>query len=142
MAALPYSRPELREAALTRLREGATEREWEQRGHGAFAVLQRYDSRFVGRVGLTYRPQFDETELGWILRTDAQGHGFATEAAAEVLRWGLRALDVPYITAMIRPDNAPSIRVARRLQMAVLRHDVFMGEDVIVYHCLAENPRS
>lgn len=92
----------------------------------------------MGRVGLTYRPQFDEIELGWILREDAQGLGYATEAAGAVLDWGLQTLDVPYITAMIHPDNRPSIRVAERLGLRPPRSDVFLDDAVIVYHLSAQ----
>ena len=102
--------------------------------YGPFAVLERDSDRFFGRVGLWYRAQFGETELSWILREDAQGRGYATEAAAEVLDCGLRTFDLPYITAMIRPDNTPSLRVAKRLGLMPLRGDVLRDEQLIVHH--------
>ena len=111
----------------------ANEREWQERGHGMFAVIARASARFLGRVGLKYWPEFDETEVGWALRSDSWGRGYATEAAGATIAWGLRAFDVPYLTAMIRPANARSIAVAERLGMAPLRSDVFLGGEVIVY---------
>jgi RimJ/RimL family protein N-acetyltransferase len=45
-----------------------------------FAVLDRASGRFLGRAGLKYWSQFDETELGWVLRRDAWGRGYGTEA--------------------------------------------------------------
>ncbi len=65
------------------------------------AVLGRLSGRFLGRVGLKYWPQFDETEVGWVLRRDAWGHGYATEAARACLDWGFGNLAIPY-----HPDNA------------------------------------
>jgi RimJ/RimL family protein N-acetyltransferase len=47
--------------------------------------------------------------------------------------WGFRKLDVPYVTAMIGPDNLRSIRVAERLGMTPLRADVVSDEPVDVY---------
>jgi len=41
---------------------------------------------------------------------------------------------MPYITAMIRPDNAPSLGVAERLGLTPLREDALHDEQLIVYH--------
>lgn len=68
-----------RPAAEERLEQD--EREWRERGHGLFAVLDAADGTFLGRCGLKYWPQFDETELGWVLRRQSWGRGYATEAA-------------------------------------------------------------
>lgn len=116
---------------IERLR--ADERQWSERGHGLLAVLARDSGRFLGRVGLKYWPQFDETELGWVLRHDTWGHGYATEAARACAEWGFRDFDFPYLTAMIRPDNARSIRVAERLAMQPLRSDVLLEIPVLVH---------
>jgi RimJ/RimL family protein N-acetyltransferase len=120
-----------RPAAEERLR--LAEREWLERGHGLFAVLDRLTGRFLGRAGLKYWDQFGETEVGWALRRDAWGHGYATEAARACLSWGFASLDVQYLTAMINPKNEASIRVAHRLRMSHLREDVLLGDHVVVY---------
>ena len=123
-----------RAQAKKRLR--TNEREWEERGHGMLAILDRASGRFLGRVGLKYWPQFEETEAGWLLRRDAWGHGYATEAGRACLDWGFAALAVPYVTAMIHPENARSIQVAQRLGFGPAREDVLLGDPVVV-HALA-----
>ena len=120
-----------RPQAEERLRQ--VEHEWLERGHGIFAVVERVSARFLGRAGLKYWLQFDETEVGWVLRRDAWGHGYATEPACACLDWGFALLDVPYLTAMIHPENKASIRLARRLRMLPLRSDVLLGDPVVVY---------
>ena len=92
-----------RELATARLEADA--RLWSERGHGLFAVTHRDDGRFLGRVGLKYWPQFDETEVGWTLRREEWGHGYATEAAQAVAAWGFQGLPVPYLTACIHPKT-------------------------------------
>jgi RimJ/RimL family protein N-acetyltransferase len=104
-----------------------------ERGHGLMAIVERATERFLGRSGLKYWPQFDETEVGWVLRADVWGHGFATEAGGPCLDWGFRALDDPYLTAMIVPDNVRSIQVATRLGMRPLRRDLLMDLSVVVF---------
>lgn len=120
-----------RSSARARLERN--ELEWHERGHGLVAILERASGRFLGRSGLKYWPQFDETEVGWVLRADAWGHGFATEAGQACLDWGFRDLNVPYLTAMIVADNYRSIAVARRLGMEPLRSDSLMDLPVVVY---------
>lgn len=120
-----------RAAAEERLQ--SIEREWLERGHGMFAVLDRVTGRFLGRAGLKYWRQFDETEAGWVLRRDAWGHGYATEAAQACLDWGFASLDLPCFTAMIHPENKASIRLAGRLGMSPLRRDVLLGDPVVVF---------
>ncbi len=126
-----------RQRAMERLR--ASDREWAQRGHGLLAIVERLSGRFLGRIGLKYWPQFDETEVGWVLRLDAWGQGFATEAGKATIAWGFRQTEVEYLTAMIRPGNTRSIRVAERLGMTPLRTDVLFNDPVVIY-CLRQTP--
>jgi RimJ/RimL family protein N-acetyltransferase len=79
----------------------------------------------VGFCGLT-RPAWGgtkvqaEIEVGWRLRREAWGHGYATEAARAALdvAWGPLGLD--RAIALIHPDNERSLAVAERLGMRVV----------------------
>jgi RimJ/RimL family protein N-acetyltransferase len=112
------------------------EREWAELGYGRMVVLDRADGCFLGRTGLKRWPRFGETEVGWALRPEARGRGLATEAARAVLEWSER-FELPYVTAMIRPDNAPSIAVAERLGLGPMREDELLGVAVVVYSTAA-----
>jgi RimJ/RimL family protein N-acetyltransferase len=109
------------------------EEEWCERGHGLLAILDRSSETFLGRCGLKYWPQFDETEVGWVLRREAWGKGLATEAGRACIDWAFRDFDVPYVTAMISPANSRSVRVAERLGLTPLRDDVLLEERVVVH---------
>lgn len=126
-----FIRPMGSEEAQARLL--LAEREWRERGHGILAVLDRGGGRFLGRTGLKYWPQFEETEIGWVLRREEWGHGYATEAAHACLDCAFESLELPYITAMIHADNERSNAVARRLGMSPLRTDILMGDEVVVH---------
>lgn len=143
MHALPqverFMAPLPRELAERRLR--ACELEWSERGHGLVAVVDGATGRFLGRAGLRYWPQFDETELGWVLHPDVWGCGYATEAARACADWGFQNLDIAYLTAMIHPGNSRSIKVAQRLGMQQLRTDVLLDQPVVV-HCLTREQHS
>lgn len=106
--------------------------EWAELGYGRMAMLDRDSGEFLGRTGLKRWPQFEETEVGWALQPEARGRGLATEAARAVLSWS-QQFELPYVTAMIRPDNAPSLAVAERLGLRPMREDELLGVSVIVH---------
>lgn len=120
-----------RQQALERLT--AIQRQWDERGHGLCAIELKSSGEFIGRSGLQYWEQFDEVELGWTLRADHWGHGYATEAAQACLDWGFATLDDEYFTALMRPGNEASVRVAERLGFAPRREDHLQGRPVTVY---------
>jgi RimJ/RimL family protein N-acetyltransferase len=86
-------------------------------------------SRCIGFVGLQvprFRAPFMEpfaasgtpcVEIGWRLRRDAWGRGYATEAAREVLRHGFETLGLEEIVSFTAVPNEPSQAVMRRLGM-------------------------
>ncbi|TML62429.1 MAG: GNAT family N-acetyltransferase [Actinobacteria bacterium] len=64
--------------------------------------------------------QTGDVELGYTLRRDRWGRGYATEAAQACLEAGLARLDVARIVAVVDEENLRSSRVAERLGMAVV----------------------
>lgn len=122
-----YSRQQARE------RLTAIERQWAERSHGLCAIELKSNGEFIGRSGLQYWEQFDEVELGWTLRAEHWGHGYATEAAQACLDWGFATLDDDYFTALMRPGNEASVKVAERLGFAPRREDHLHGRPVTVY---------
>jgi len=62
-----------------------------------------------------------ELELGYRLAKGSWGRGYATEAAAALLSAASSQARSGWAIAAIDPGNAPSIRVAERLGMALVR---------------------
>ncbi|MEE6261264.1 GNAT family N-acetyltransferase [Plantactinospora sonchi] len=56
-------------------------------------------------------------ELGYAIRADHWGRGYATDATRTLIGFGFTTLGLHRITAAIGPDNAASIAVAERLGM-------------------------
>jgi RimJ/RimL family protein N-acetyltransferase len=84
-------------------------------------------------------------EIGYVLAPEHTGHGYATEAARELLRLGFdaeRGLGLHRITARLDPRNAASARVAERLGMRreahLVQNEWLKGEwcDELVYALL------
>jgi RimJ/RimL family protein N-acetyltransferase len=106
---------------------------WHQHGYGRMAITDRRSGRLLGRSGLMYLAQFAETELGWTLRREAWGHGYATEVARACADWAFEDFEIPYLTSLIERGNERSIGVANRLGMTPIRDDVFYDRPMIVY---------
>jgi len=89
----------------------AHEEELVARG-GFNAIRERASGAFVGVLQFEARPG-GERELGYRLRPDMWGRGYAAEAAAAMVRAGLED-GVPRIFAHALETNAGSIAVMRR----------------------------
>lgn len=88
---------------------------WALVGHGFYALEEKEGGAFLGLCGVVHRFDLDAPELGWGLVRQAQGKGFAFEAAEAVRRHFYDELGVPSLVSCIDPENTPSIRVAARL---------------------------
>lgn len=92
------------------------------RGYAVWAVERRRDNAFLGFCGLNpvdlgATPINDEVEIGWRLKRDAWGRGYAREAAAAVLGWGFGDGGLARIVAMTTAANSRSWRLMERLGM-------------------------
>ena len=88
---------------------------WTLRGFGMFAVIEKASGVLVGRVGPWEPEGWPEFEIGWTLRSDYWGRGYATEAAVRCVDYAFSELRRDRFVSLISPGNAPSIKVAERL---------------------------
>jgi len=106
---------------------------WELRGYGLWAVEEKRTGTFVGRIGLIYPEGWPAIEVGWLIDRDRCGEGFATEGGQAAMQFAFDRLNLPHISSVIRPQNAPSIRVAEKLGMQPERAEQLFGWDVVIY---------
>lgn len=93
-------------------------RRFERSGFGHFGVTTREDAfRLIGVVGLRPFDDDQRMEIFYLLDPPFWGQGLATEAAQEVLRFGLDTLELPEIYAGADVPNVTSFRVMDRLGM-------------------------
>lgn len=98
-------------------------REWGEHGYGMFAVELRENGRFIGWVTLAepgFLPEIlPAVEIGWRLGREFWGHGYATEAARVVLRFGFTACRLDRIVSIRHVANSASRRVMEKLSMRI-----------------------
>ncbi|PST18930.1 GNAT family N-acetyltransferase [Rhizobium sp. JAB6] len=88
-------------------------------GTTKYKMLRRDDGRFIGRAGFSrFRERGrGEFELGYSIRQEAWGNGYATEIAGALAQWFFsRGLARQFI-AFTHPQNAASQRVLRKIGM-------------------------
>ena len=100
--------------ALNRYREKLETSEF-----GLWAVEVKERNEFIGFIGISEQDVSNAIspfkEIGWRLKQDAWGKGFATEGAREVLKYGHTLF--PTIYSMTAKVNKPSIKVMERIGM-------------------------
>lgn len=108
------------------------------------AVVRRTDSRLLGAVGLHRDdPEGAVAGLGYCYDRAAWGHGYATEAARAMLRFGFEELGLHRVWAGCDPANLASARVLEKLGMTLegqLREDAMIQgqwRDTLIFAVLS-----
>ena len=100
---------------------------WALRGYGMFSVIETHSGRWIGRLGPWQPEGWPGAEVGWGLRPEAWGKGYATEGAEAAIDWAFDSLGWDDVIHCIAPANAPSARVAERLG-STLRGSAYLPE--------------
>jgi len=107
--------------------------QWRLMGHGALMIDKQTCGQCLGQVGINHGPLFPEHELGWLLYPDAEGHGYAYEAASALLDWATDTLKINSLVSYIDPGNTRSIALARRLGARLDKQAIAPASDDLVY---------
>lgn len=94
----------------------------EERGFTFWAVERRDDAELLGFCGLKLADGPGSTitgwhEIGWRLREDAWGHGYAREAATASLDYAFATVHAPRVAAITVAGNRASWTLMERLGM-------------------------
>ena len=106
---------------------------WYLRGYGIWAVEEKDSGRLAGRIGCINPEGWPGFEVGWTLKREFWGKGYATEAARRSLEYAFNDLDKSHVISLIQAENVASIRVAERLGEKLEGTARVVGLDVLVY---------
>ena len=88
---------------------------WPLKGYGSFSLDDRATGAYIGEVGI-YEPEgYPEPELGWFVVPEAEGKGYAAEAARAVMRWARETFGWDRLINIIDPANTRSVALGLRL---------------------------
>lgn len=127
--------PSTREDAWSRLLRFTGH--WQLFGYGLFSIVEKAGG-FVGYAGFAHFERgigsdFDSApEAGWVLSSQAQGRGLATEAMRAAQTWMDARFGPKRTVCIIDPDNTPSLRLAQTLGFAPFREATYKESRVVV----------
>ena len=120
---------------------GRNRQRYREDGVALWAMVLKSSGELIGDCGITGQDVEGEHlfEIGYHLRRDQWGQGFATEAAVACRDWAFANLKVDRVISLIRPENVPSRRVAERNGMTPWKEVEWRG----LRHCVyaIERPR-
>nr|WP_281393118.1 GNAT family N-acetyltransferase [Roseibium litorale] len=85
---------------------------WPLFGHGSLMIEEKAGGVCLGQVSINHGPLFPEKELGWLVYPQAEGKGFAYEAASAFRAWAFETLGLETLVSYIDPDNDRSRKLA------------------------------
>lgn len=88
---------------------------WMLRGMGVWSIERKADGVLVGFGYLWQEFGDPEPEIGWVLTLEAEGNGYASEAAAAILPHAMALFGAGGVVSYIDADNHRSARVAEKL---------------------------
>lgn len=124
--------PEVMRYFLKRLDESESnafvsriESHFAERGYGLWAVELKQKKEFIGFIGLTYTSfESDFTpciEIGWRLKKECWGNGYATEGAMGCLFYSFNSLGLTEIYSFTSVLNKGSERIMQKIGMTKIK---------------------
>jgi len=99
--------------------------QWERKGYGPWAAVDKHSGRWLGEIGLNELPDFPgphKVEVGWELDPSVWGRGLATEGGRAAVRYGFQVVGLERIVSATVPANVASRRVMEKCELT------FQGE--------------
>ncbi|MCE1248313.1 MAG: GNAT family N-acetyltransferase [Firmicutes bacterium] len=104
-------------------------------GFGLWGVVLKENNLLIGDCGITYQQIDGETlpEIGYHIRPDYCGLGYATEAARACKEYAFYTLSFPEIYSYMYSGNTSSRRVAEKNGMTLVKTYLKDNSEVVVY---------
>jgi RimJ/RimL family protein N-acetyltransferase len=88
---------------------------WAIAGFGMFSVIEKASGEWIGRLGPWQPDGWPGTEVGWGIRREYWGRGYAVEGSIASIDWAFEKLGWTEVIHTIAPENLNSQALARRL---------------------------
>jgi [ribosomal protein S5]-alanine N-acetyltransferase len=110
-------------------------RRFAEDGSGLRVVVLKSNGEMIGDCGPVWQDVDGqrELEIGYHIRRDQWGRGYATEAARTAMAYAFERFPVEHLISLIRPENFPSCRVAEKNGLRVDREIEWKGIRHLVY---------
>jgi RimJ/RimL family protein N-acetyltransferase len=116
---------------------------WALLNYGYWVVEEKESGAFAGEVGFAdfkreiVPPIEGVPETGWVLLPAMQGKGYATEAVGAALAWADVHFRSDRTVCIVAPENAASIRVARKCGYEEYARTTYGGVPAVMFERFA-----
>ncbi len=113
---------------------------WADWGYSWWSFFELETALIVGAGAIQHlgRDKANPIEIGWRLRRDRWGRGYASEAAQAMAAFAFDTLKVPLLSAICQPANTASSHVMEKLGMHYRGEERWYDMDCAVYGMTAE----
>ncbi|TLD71726.1 GNAT family N-acetyltransferase [Phragmitibacter flavus] len=113
--AKPYTRDEVAKIVSKNIRT------FKDSGYGLFSVIEKETGSYVGDCGITLQiiDGEEELEVGFRIRKECWGRGFAPEAARAMIQYGFEKLKLEKLYSYMAKDHHQSRRTAEKAGMTL-----------------------
>jgi len=103
-------------------------------GHSKWKVYRKDDGALIGRAGFSVFAPTGELELGFVLKREWWGHGYATESARALIDWlFIERPRIKRVIAFAQVQNLASKRVLEKIGMISTGTRLMEGIDYDFY---------
>ena len=88
---------------------------WAMQGFAMFSLVEKASGAWIGQAGPWMPEGWPGTEVGWALRREYTGKGYALEAATAAIDWAFDTLGWTEVIHSIQLPNKASVALAERL---------------------------
>jgi ribosomal-protein-alanine N-acetyltransferase len=108
---------------------------YQRDGFGLWAMALKDSCELIGDCGCILQDVegANHVEVGYHVRRDLWGKGYATEAARACMQYAFTALGSTRIISMIRPENVQSVRVAEKNGLTCEKIIFWRGYEHCIY---------
>ena len=111
-----------------------SQKNYETKGFGASAVIEKSTGDFIGCSGIVYGKERKEPEIIYAFLPSAWGKGFASELVPAMLNYGFTKCGLTYILATIAEPNKASAHVVEKSGMKLVDKELEAdGVTTLVY---------
>lgn len=108
---------------------------WERFGYSWWAFIEESTGELIGAGCVQHlgRDPANPLELGWRLRVDKRGQGYASEAARRLAAFAFEHTGADLVTAVCHPENRKSAVVMERLGMRFRGEETWYDMTTLTY---------
>ena len=97
-------------------------------GFGTWLIHRKGDGKLIGRAGFSYRPGYEEAELGFVIGEPFWRQGYAYEVCSHLMQLAETVYELGDIQALVKEENEASVRLLKKLGFLYVEDVVIDGE--------------